>query len=130
MPVVLQYTNKPDLLGDNVVMDNGDVFTDGILNPNAVVSVVDGITRVDVLGDGIINANSIPTLGDVRITREPGWQGSTGWRAELLEWAEGTTPNAIAIAVYLDPGGRNYSWTPGGMVWDAVTEYWVVSYRE
>ncbi|GAG43548.1 unnamed protein product, partial [marine sediment metagenome] len=63
-------------------------------------------------------------LGSVLVTREPGWQGSLGWKVELLDWAAGTTPNAIAIAVYTDPGGRNYSWTTGGFILEG--EIWTV----
>jgi hypothetical protein len=101
-------------LGFSQVNTDESVVTDGAPNPGAVVSVLDGTTRLDVDGNGIINANPIPALADVLVTREPGWQGSTGWRVELIDWAE--PPNAIAIAVYNNPDGNDYSWTTGGFI--------------
>jgi hypothetical protein len=80
--------------------------------------------RLDVTGNGIIDANDIPDLGTILVTREPGWQGNLGYRVVLEDWAEGETPNAIALAIYNQPNGIDYSYTTGGMIWDAVEEEW------
>jgi hypothetical protein len=112
--MVAQLGFASPTLGFSQVNTDESVVTDGAPNLDAIVSVLDGMTRLDVDGNGIINANPLPALADVLVTREEGWQGSTGWRVELVDWAE--TPNAIAIAVYTNPDGNNYSWTTGGFI--------------
>jgi len=111
-------------LGDSVVNEDLTVITDGVLNQNAVVTFEDGTLRLDVSGNGIIDTNDIPGLGDVRVTRQPGWQGSLGYRVVLLDWAEDTTPDAIAMAIYNLPDGESYSFTTGGMIWDNELKEW------
>ena len=120
--MVAQLGFASPTLGFSQVNTDGSVITDGVLNLNAVVSEAEGLTRLDVDNNGIIDANPIPILADVLVTREPGWQGSTGWRVELLDWAE--PPNAIAIAVYLNPDGNNFSWTTGGFILE--NDVWTV----
>ena len=120
--MLMQHTSL--LIGDNIVNDDLSVTTDGVPNPNAIVTVVDGVVRLDITGNGIIDANDIPTLGAIRVTREPGWQGNLGYRVVLEDWAEGSTPNAIALAIYNAPNGEGYQYTTGGMIWDGVKEEW------
>jgi hypothetical protein len=111
-------------LGFSEVQDDNTVITDGVLNTNAVVSEYEGVTRLDVDGNGIINANPEPNLGTILVTREEGWQGNLGYRVVLQDWAEGETPNAIALAIYQEPDGNNYYYTTGAMLWDATKEEW------
>jgi hypothetical protein len=112
----MQYTNKPDVLGDTIVNDDLTVITDGVPNPSAVATFKNGQYRLDVAGNGLINANQEPVLGDLNMIREPGFSGSVGWRAELQDWAEGETPNAIALGVYSAPNATGYLWTTGGYI--------------
>lgn len=121
----LQHTSPT--LGDTIVADDDSVTTDGIANPSAVVTTFEGSTRVDVNGNGIIDANPVPDLGRVRVTREEGWAGALGYRVVLEDWAEGTTPNAIALAVYDNPDGQDYLYTTGAMLWDVDAEEWYVT---
>lgn len=111
-------------LGNTVLHNDLSVTTDGVPNNNAVVSFVNERYRIDVDGNGIINANPVPGLGNITVTREPGWQGNLGYRVVLNDWAEGTTPNAIALAIYNSPDGNDYSYTTGAMQWDAEAEHW------
>ena len=129
MPTVLQYTNHADGLGDSIVTETGGVYTvetDGVPNASAIVTIEDSQVRLDVEGKNIINANTIPLLGEITLTRVPGFSGSVGWRCTLDDWAEGETPNAIAIGVYSGPNATGYLWTTGGFIWDAVEEEWYV----
>jgi hypothetical protein len=126
----LQHTTPT--LGDCIVHDDDSVTIDGVPSPESVVSVANDAEgnpqiRLDVGGTGIIDANSIPFLGDVKVTREPGWQGNLGYRVVLLDWDENATPNAIALAVYNEPDGNNYWYTTGAMLWDSVAEEWYVT---
>jgi len=118
---LLQHTGPT--IGDNIVNDDNSVTTDGVANPSAVVTTSDGLIRVDCNGNGIIDANPVPALGSIRVTREPGWQGNLGYRVVLEDWDEGATPNAIALAIYTNPDGQNYSYTTGAMLWDGTEWY-------
>jgi hypothetical protein len=118
----LQHTSPT--LGDTIMANNGQIRTDGVINSNAVMSVVDGVIRLDINGNGIIDANPIPDLGQIKVTREEGWQGNLGYRVVLEDWAEDVTPNAIALAIYQNPDGQDYHYTTGGMLWDDVKEEW------
>ena len=120
--VIMQHTG-PDI-GDNWVYDDGTVITDGVPNPNAVITTYQGIKRVDFTGNGIIDANQVPNLGSIKVTRVPGWQGNLGYRVVLQDWAAGATPNAIALAIYSQPNGEGYQYTTGAMLWDATNEEW------
>jgi hypothetical protein len=111
-------------IGDNVVHNDLSVTTDGSPNPNAVVSQAQGLIRLDANGNGIIDAHPVPTLGHILVTREPGWQGALGYRVVLLDWAEDAIPNAIALAIYNQPNGVDYSYTTGAMQWDPGLEQW------
>jgi hypothetical protein len=120
----MQYTNLSDGLGDNIVSDDFTATRDGIANPSAIVTFEDSQWRLDVEGKNIINANTVPALGDIVMTREPGFGGSVGWRAELLDWAEGETPNAIGLGVYSGPNATGYLWTTGGFIFE--DPFWTV----
>jgi hypothetical protein len=121
----LQHTTPT--LGDCIVHDDDSVTIDGVPSPESIVSFSDGITRLDVGGTGIIDANPVPDLGTVRVTREPGWQGTLGYRVVLEDWDKNATPNAIALAVYNQPDGKDYAYTTGAMLWDSVAEEWYVT---
>ena len=121
----LQHTSPT--LGDCIVADDNSVTVDSIASPASVVTTAEGLTRVDVNGNGIIDANPYPLLGSIRVTREEGWAGALGYRVVLEDWAEGVTPNAIALAVYSNPDGQDYYYTTGAMLWDAVKEEWYVT---
>ena len=125
--IVLQHTNYNGSTIGNVFVWDDDTVTDadtGLPRPDAVVTHNDdGSISVDVSGNGMQDIDPYPELGRVRITREPGWQGVLGWRAELLEWDDQLIdPGVYALAVYAEPDGVNYQFTTGGFVWNGT--YW------
>lgn len=115
--IILQQTSRDY---DILLYDDDTVTVDGAPAPSAVVTEVDGIKRVSLEGDTIIQVNAAvneeTTLCNVRIVREEGWQGSLGWRAELLDWNPTQTPNAMALAIYSNTNAQGYLFTPGAFV--------------
>jgi hypothetical protein len=122
--IIMQHTkmNGPTI-EDNFIWDD-DTVTDartGDPKPNAVVTHNDdGSISVDISGNGMQDVQPYPDLGRVQITRQVGWQGNLGWKADLLGWDEETIdPGVYALAVYHNPDGENYYFTTGAFVWDA-----------
>jgi len=115
--VILQKTfaDRNDIL----VHDNGDVYVDGVLTPGAVVSDYEGETRVaiDQYSPTLLQVNDVPFIARIHIKREPGWQGNIGWKALLLDYAQGALPANIALAVYSNPEANGYLFTTGKFQW-------------
>ena len=107
MAVIIQYTSPT--LGDNLIHDNGDVFTDGTLNATAIVDVYtnpnNGIetTRVDLTANGIWDVNATPTFISLTIERE-----GDGYRARFSEYdfAEGVNTGMLALQVWAEPDAQ------------------------
>lgn len=125
MANVMQYTKKTS--GIDVLVKDDDTVTElnGTLLPNAVVTHnPDNTISVDLNGNGIEDIQPYPALAEVRITREPGWQGVLGWKMEILNWDASIDPSVYALSVYSDPEGQGYLFTTGAMVLDPVTGLW------
>ena len=123
--IIMQYTkmNGPTIQ-DNFIWDD-DTVTDartGVPRPDAVVTHNDdGSISVDISGNGMQDVQPYPDLGRVQITRQVGWQGNLGWKADLLGWDDSQIdPGVYALAVYHNPDGETYYFTTGAFVWDAT----------
>ncbi len=58
------------------------------------------------------------------VTREPGWQGTLGYRFVLGGYDDGFVPGNLAMAVYSNPECDGYLYTTGAFVWDDVEQEW------
>ncbi len=111
---------------DYLVYDDDTVTRDGILEPNAIVTKVDGVTRValDQGNPTLLHINAYPEIAKIRITREPGWNDVLGWRAELLDIKEGENPGVVSIAVYQQSEATGYLFTTGAFNLNLETGLW------
>ena len=122
--VILQKTFGPRR--DIKVFSDDTVTVNGVSTPATVTHTSEGITVAlrPTEPDMLEVDNGAMSFAAVKITRQPGWQDSEGWRAELINVASEVTPNAIAIAVYDGPEATGYKFTTGAMVLDPKTELW------
>jgi len=121
--IIMQYTKLSS--GIDIYVNDDDSVTeiDGTPLPDAVVRHnPDGSISVDLDDRGIDDIQPYPSSADIKVTREEGWQGNLGWRAELLDWDETREPTNMAIGVYALPEGKDYQFTTGKMQWDAEND--------
>lgn len=120
--IVLQYTAKA--CGKDVYVHDDDTVTDvatGNLYPNAIITYnEDGTISVDLEGRGIQEIQPSPIQATIRITRQPGWQGNLGWKAELIDWKL-PDPGVYALGVYQNPYAEGYLYTTGAFTLDPET---------
>jgi hypothetical protein len=123
MTIVMQCTKGR--LEDILVHDDGSVFVDGVLKPDASISELDGVLRVSVEGDTFYDINPYPTFSKVRVTRVPGYLGALGWKLRLLDVVDNYDPGVTSLALYTTPGRNGqYHYTLGAMQYFEEEELW------
>ena len=77
--IVLQHTNRNRVTTPDIYVydDNTVTETDGTPIPAAVVTLnTSGSIAVSLTGDGVQEIKAAPINANIRITRQPGWQGA------------------------------------------------------
>jgi hypothetical protein len=92
------------------------VYVDGVLMPDAVIDIKDGVYRVSTHGDTVIDINAYPPFMKVIVKHVPGWQGKTGWSLRLIDAGDDYDPGVTSLALYDAPSRKgNYLYTVGAM---------------